>query len=612
MKKKEKKTYSLPDNICYVFKELFEQYPKAVWLLLASVLCGVAEPLVGTMIAPSAVYLIENRMPVWMFLAGMGGIAAIHLLVRVGQVYTNQTLGAVYIGARIRGFCGKILKFTTTTDYQNIETYEGQKKLEKAQEAIQYNTSGVEGMFRYTPDFVMNLAGLVLYGTAILGVDWRILFVLVLMLFCNILTNRYARGYIDKHKDEDAGIWKKQKYLYDQAKKISAGKDIRLFGMEGWLDRIMEQLVRDGTAWQKKAERRWYLPVASDGIFTAIRDLLAYGVLISDVMEGRISIAMFTFYLGIITGFSKWLFAVVGSYNDMKRASMETGYFREALDAENHFKREGGLTTGDMLQRPVRVEFQDVSFRYPGAKEDTIFHLNLSVREGEKIALVGHNGAGKTTIVKLLCGLYAPTEGKILVNGKSIEEYNLDEYFKLLGVVFQDVRTTSFTIRQNIAGADEADEKRLSLAAEQAGLKDKVESLEKGYDTYLSSVYEDENIQLSGGETQKLLLARAIYKDAPFLILDEPTSALDPIAEDAMYRQYHHMAKEKTAVFISHRLASTRFCDRILFLEHGKIIEEGSHDELMRKDGKYAYVYGVQSHYYTDENQERMEAAYEQ
>lgn len=611
MKKKEKKTYSLPENIAYVFRDLFQWYPKTAWLLLVFLIAGIAEPLAVTMITPTAVYLIENGKSAGMFLAGMGGIAAVCLLLRVVLAYTNQTLGLVYVMARMGGYCGKVLGFTTTTDYQNIETHEGQKKLEKAMESVNSNSLGIEQLCRCTPDFVMNLAGLILYGTVILSVDWRILFVLLLMLVCNILTNRYARNYMDRHRDEDAGIRKKQQYLYGQSKKISTGKDIRLFGMENWLEQIMDRLVAEGTDWQKRTERRWYLPVASDGIFTAIRDLLAYGVLTADVISGRISVAAFTFYLGIITGFSARLFAVVRSYNEMKQASIETGYFREALEQDNHFKREGGLDTRQMLHCPIRVEFRDVSFRYQGADEDTISHLNLTIREGEKIALVGNNGAGKTTIVKLLCGLYAPTEGKILVNGHSIEEYNLEEYFRLLGIVFQDVRPTPFTIGQNIAGVDAADGKQLSLAAEQAGLKEKIENLDKGYGTYLSSVYEEESIQLSGGETQKLLLARAIYKDAPLLILDEPTSALDPIAEDAMYRQYHSMAEKKTAVFISHRLASTRFCDRILFLEHGKVIEEGSHDELMKKGGKYAYVYDVQSHYYTDKNQEGMEKAYE-
>ena len=247
------------------------------------------------------------------------------------------------------------------------------------------------------------------------------------------------------------------------------------------------------------------------------------------------------------------------------------------------------------------MKLEDVSFRYPGAAQDTLSHLNLTLRPGEKLAVVGLNGAGKSTLVKLMCGFLDPTEGRVLLDGKDIREYNRAEYYTLFSAVFQTFSLLAGTIAANVAQREEnINMARVRECVERAGLKEKIESLKDGYETHLyRKVYEDA-VLLSGGETQRLMLARALYKDAPFVVLDEPTAALDPIAESEMYQKYNEMTKGKSSVYISHRLASTRFCDRIILIADGGIQEEGTHEELLRKGGEYAKLYEVQSQYYKE------------
>ena len=251
----------------------------------------------------------------------------------------------------------------------------------------------------------------------------------------------------------------------------------------------------------------------------------------------------------------------------------------------------------------IKIEFRDVWYKYTGAEDYTIKGLNLTIEPGESIALVGMNGAGKTTLVKLFCGLYAPAKGEILVNGKRIDEYNIEEYYTLISAVFQEIDNVAFTIQEFVSSSDpdKPTAKDDTIAAlKSVGIWEKVSSLPDGIDTHLQKgVYEDA-VDLSGGQMQKLLLARAIYKDGPILILDEPTAALDPIAENNLYLQYRELTKGKTSIYISHRFASTRFCDRIILLQDGVITESGTHDELMALNGQYAYMFGVQSQYYKE------------
>jgi ATP-binding cassette subfamily C protein len=251
-------------------------------------------------------------------------------------------------------------------------------------------------------------------------------------------------------------------------------------------------------------------------------------------------------------------------------------------------------------QNSFDIEFKDVSFHYPGSDKLILEHLNLKIPAGERLALVGENGAGKTTIVKLLTRLYEPTEGQILINGHNILAYDYISYQNLISTILQDAKIFPFTLAENITLEKAPDPKRLAASIENSGLQPFVQSLEDGADTWLLKILNENGIDLSGGQRQKLFLARALYENRPFIILDEPTAALDPLAEYEMYQSFDQTIENKSAIYISHRLSSTQFCDHVAFLEDGRITEYGTHLDLLKQNGSYASLFEIQAQYYRD------------
>lgn len=258
--------------------------------------------------------------------------------------------------------------------------------------------------------------------------------------------------------------------------------------------------------------------------------------------------------------------------------------------------------------KQYEIKLENVSFCYPGTERYVLKNINLTLHPKEKLAVVGLNGAGKSTLIKIISGFLDPTTGKVLLNGEDIKNFNRLDYYAMFSAVFQNFSLLAGTVAANVAQDDvDIDMEKVKKCIEKAGLKKKIKSLKHGYDTNMNRTVFEDAVLLSGGEMQRLMLARALYKDAPFILLDEPTAALDPIAESQMYQKYHEMTKEKSSIYISHRLASTRFCDRIILIDDGMIKEEGTHEELLKKNGEYAKLYAVQSKYYDDEKSEGEE-----
>ena len=346
-------------------------------------------------------------------------------------------------------------------------------------------------------------------------------------------------------------------------------------------------------------------PEASDNdkyvALTFLRNAIAYAYLIGLVIQNSLGVAEFLLFFTAVGGFTEWVAGILGGFNTLHKQSFDISTVRECLEYDEPFKFDGGEHIEAEADRKYEIRLENVSFRYPGADRDTLTNINLTLHPGEKLAVVGLNGAGKTTLIKLICGFLDPTEGRVMLDGKDIRNFNRADYYTMFSAVFQSFSLLAGTIATNVAQNDVGiDMERVKECVEKAGLRAKIESLPDGYETYLNREVYEGAILLSGGETQRLMLARALYKNAPFIVFDEPTAAFDPIAESDMYQKYNEMTSGRSAIYISHRLASTRFCDRIIMIDKAGISEEGTHDELLKLGGKYADLYEIQSKYYKE------------
>ena len=381
-------------------------------------------------------------------------------------------------------------------------------------------------------------------------------------------------------------------------KDYTSGMDIRLYGMEDNLDGIMTRCdEKFGIEGSKQRMKENLIKLPSQFLLQSLKFAL-YAILISAALSGEVSV-------GSIAKYVSCVMLVLGAFNELSRILTLTAtnnhylkrYFSYFDIPNNMYK--GTLTVEKRDDAEYNVEFENVSFKYPGSETYALRNVNIKFRVGQKLAVVGENGSGKTTFIKLLCRLYDPTEGRILLNGVDIQKYDYDEYMSIFSVVFQDFKLFAFTLGQNVATSTEYDPERARDVLKKSGFEDRFADMPQGLETYLYKDLSDKGVEISGGEAQKIALARALYKNAPFLILDEPTAALDPISEAEIYSRFNEIADIRTAIYISHRLSSCRFCNHILVFDRGEIVQRRSHDELVSKqDGKYAELWSSQAQYY--------------
>lgn len=315
---------------------------------------------------------------------------------------------------------------------------------------------------------------------------------------------------------------------------------------------------------------------------------------------GAFGVGSVTQYVGALTKLFFGISTMMSAVADMQANAefLETSY--EFLDIPNNMY-QGSLTTEKRSDRQYEIEFKDVSFRYPGSSDWALRHVDMKFRVGQRLAVVGENGSGKTTFIKLLCRLYDPQEGEILLNGINIRKYRYDDYMALFSVVFQDFWLLPETLGENVAGTAEYDKSRAEQCLKEAGFEERLQKMPKGLDTHLYKTFDKDGVEVSGGEAQKIAIARALYHDKPFIVLDEPTAALDPVAEAEIYSKFSEIAGDKTAVYISHRLSSCKFCDEIAVFDKGQVVQKGSHEELLKdEEGKYHALWNAQAQYYVE------------
>lgn len=496
------------------------------------------------------------------------------------------------------------------TDFKNMESPDFLDYAQRAKTALNRG-KGFHGVLYQSRNFIAQ-GTLMILSAALIGIQNLLMMIIFIVISFGIvkISSFFTKRDKIKFSDAMAPTWRKMNYLESTTKNFDFAKDIRLFNMSNAFFNQLSGVNETYKELNRKHHNRMVLWEVSLGSVLIVQKILMYTWLVYNVFTGAYQISDFVLYVGLVSTFHASVGYVNWIYSDMITNSLMINDYRNFVDwkedRETADEKDGHITEINLDKFEFR--FENVSFKYPGHDNYVLKNVNLTIKNGAKLAVVGVNGAGKTTFIKLMMKLYEPSEGRILLNDVDIKEYNREEYFKLFSPVFQNVECFAMPIYQNISFAEEdkTDMNKINEVLEQSGLSEKINSYEKGIHTNLLKIFDKEGIDLSGGEKQRLAMARALYKDGKVVILDEPTAALDALAEDRMYREFENMIYGKTAVFISHRLGSTRFCDKIAMFEDGTIVEEGTHEELMAKNGKYAYMFGIQSQYY-DEKQKNSD-----
>ena len=597
------KKYSVISNICYALCNIWK-WDKAFYLFfIPSIPLAVLLPLATTYFPKVLIDSVESQQSIQVVITIIGVYFGALLIVKLfndlckSKLHMRQyNLSCLYQHA--------ISEKHMRTDYANTDNPEAITKYQHAMSDACSGQCAPEFIWQSLLGLFISLLGIFTYGFVIAIVSPWILMFLFLSAFITYLVSRWQRNYIEKNKDHWVTVDRKIGYLQSFSERFDHVKDIRIYGMFDWLSDMLTGFQKERFGWTKKVSARTLGGTCINALLMLIQNGVAYAILIVMVFNNEVGAGDFVFYFGAITGFSAWLNGIGNMVNDITHKSIKIGYYRDYFDIEEKYNHGEGCPMPTEQELPVDIELNNVSFKYASADGEiyALKNVNLKIDKGEKLAIVGANGAGKTTLVKLMCGFYYPSEGEIKLNGHAIADYNIEDYYSLFSAVFQDIYLLPVTIAEFVSSSEkEIDRDRVMDVIRQAGLADKINSLPNGIDSRLMKGVFDDSIEMSGGEKQKLMLARALYKDAPVIVLDEPTAALDPIAENELYLKYNELTANKTSVYISHRLASTRFCDRIVYLENGEIVESGSHDELMKLGGKYAHMFELQSHYYKED-----------
>ncbi len=588
-------------NIKYMLKNWIAWDKKSLIYFFIRVPALVFQPIVTAYIPKAMIDCITEGVTVGRLTLVVGLLSVLLVLTTWFAPFMQELLNG---SARIIRMRYAVLAFRKNlyTDYKNIESPHGREKNKRAMEFYRSYYSGSSDFLDSCNQFCVCIVGIITSLALIYKINMIMILIILATCVCEFFLLKFLNKKEKKTKNERSKIFVRFDYYYNLCRDFSAAKDIRLYGFTDYFMLAVAKIIYELEAVNQKFARQNIKVGGTRALLNLLRELVAYVYLTYLVCSSRLSVSDFIFYFGIITGFSNWIMNAVYQYSNLERCCNDCAAFREFVESNDESENKPDVDFNGIES----IEFKNVSFTYPSAEKSTINNMTFKVNKGENIAIVGENGAGKTTAVKLLCGLYYPTSGEILINGKSSRDFSGNSYFNLFSAVFQDYYFMPMTIAENICATSNYDKEKLFAAFEKAGISNKISRLPNKEKSYMiKDVYKDA-VDFSGGEKQKLLLAKAIYKNAPVLILDEPTAALDPIAENELYLKYNEITSNKISFFISHRLSSTRFCDRILFIKDGRIAESGTHEELMALKGLYYRMYQIQSYYYKENGGEAV------
>lgn len=595
------KKFGLFSNVKYLLvemkrnlKSLFVYFPIAFFVLAAN-------RYVWSFISKFIIDLVTNNGSVKNLLILIGIFSVLILFIFFMQSFYYNNTWTKFIVFRMKIIIKKNFKIMTMP----FEYFENPKVLDcgqKAGTAVSSNDAGIEGMTRELFNFIQQL-GAVICGLILLGtMNVWIVVGMTVLAFVNFFISNNANRYNKKTVwDKLSTFWRKNFYMNHALADFSFAKDIRMYGIRNFLNEKFKKIQNERYEAEKRNAKFWFWISFATTILWIFSQIGVYAYLIYRIVNHSLTIGNFTLYLASSITFFECISAMLNSVTTLLKKSREVDDFRSFMDllnSENH--NSGSLKVPNFDS--YSFEFKDVSFKYPSEEKYALKNLNITLNAGERLAVVGLNGAGKTTFIKLLLRLYEPTEGKIFLNGMDISQFDKESYYEIFSPVFQEVNLFAFSLAENVSmnELENTNEENVKSCLKKAGLEEKVESLPKGINTQMLKIIYDDGVELSGGEKQKLALSRALYKNSPVVVLDEPTAALDALAESKLYQDFSDLIGGKTSVYISHRLSSTKFCDKVAFFKDGTLCEYGTHNSLMKKKGDYAQMFKVQSQYYIE------------
>ena len=596
----EKPKYNLWQNSWYMVK-LAWRYSKsvlAICIILAAATAG--ETVVQLLIAPGILQKLELRASLPQLLGAIAIFTGVLILFAAAKEYfdLNKLFGRVTVRIKL---IEAIAEKMAQTSYENLLDTAFLQRKERASSACDDNQSPAESIWLTWTNILANLLGFAVYLALLSSLSPLLILVVIATTAAGYFVSRKVNQFGYLHREEEAAYTAEMRYVKRTVTSRAFAKDIRIFGLKPWLMEVWQKSFRLYESFLRRREKHYFLTNLADFLLSLLRNGISYAYLLHLTLTEGLSASTFLLYFTAASGFTQWITGILEQFTTLSKESLEISVVREFLEWPEGFQLTGGDPIPDAVNGTYELQLEHVTYRYPGAAEDTIHDLSLTLHRGEKVALVGLNGAGKTTLVKLLCGFLDPTQGTVRLNGVDIRKLNRRAYYKLFSAVFQEFSLLEATVAENVAQQVAGiDEEKVWQCLQNAGLSDAVRALPQGLKTHLGRSIYDDGTELSGGQTQRLMLSRALYRDGAVLVLDEPTAALDPITESEIYLKYSEMTQGKTSLFISHRLASTRFCNRIILLENGSIAEEGSHEALLQRGGSYAKLFSVQRRYYEE------------
>ena len=605
MKINEKPKYNIWQNVCFMVQTAWRTHKRVLFMCVFIAAVQVGLNLAELYVTPEILAKVEQGASIkdLLLTIGMFSAALFLLMGAKGYLIDNRLPAEVDVRSAVIRL---ITRKTCETSYPNTRDPQVLKLKRQASSATNSNQEATEHIWTTLTQLLTNVAGFAVYLVLLSNMDPFLIMVVIITASIGFFVSKYINEWEYRHRKEKETYDNEIEYFLYKPEDLKFAKDVRIFGLAPWLRELQSKSMKMLTAFIVRREKVYIWANILDVSMTLLRNGIAYAYLINQTLKQELSASEFLLYFTAVSGFSTWVTGILSQVSKLHKESIAISKVQEYLNIPEPFKFDDGIRPPVADRYALTLE--DVTFRYPGTEKNILEHINLTIRPGEKLAIVGLNGAGKTTLVKLLCGFYDPSEGRVLLNGQDIRSFNRKQYYALFSAVFQEFSILDTTIAQCVAqSVDNIDTEKVNVCLEKAGLMEAVKKFPTGLETHIGREVYLDGVLLSGGQTQRLMLARALYKDGPILVLDEPTAALDPIAENDIYMKYSEMTAGKTSVFISHRLASTRFCDRIIFIADGIIAEEGTHEELLEKDGAYAKLFEVQSRYYRAGGEEHEE-----